>query len=251
MKINCRHQMSVILKQKQQSIIEASTILNQILVSIAKLGIEFEKAQFVEHKKDPIDYCPLAFSLDDGANKIADIIIRLHGREYSYETDTPDITPLFTWVSGFWLNIKYALDAGFKYHLFIQIGDSNINYIDQDRNYDGPSMGFNWHFNLLKAIVDSDCVNSACIRLRNADLNDFSKHFMFQLGWINYFPNDYPLAIPDDLPGIEYEHTPQGKYLILTREDFTVDVEKYHAGKQKLMDLMEELARRVPGYRKA
>jgi hypothetical protein len=112
-------------------------------------------------------------------------------------------------------------------------------------------MGFLWHHNLLKAVVSSGYVESASIVLKNNELVIYTTQFMFPLVWVTFIPNDYPLAIPDDLPGIEYEHTPQGKYLILTREDFTVDVEKYHAGKQKLMDLMEELARRVPGYRKA
>ncbi len=56
--------------------------------------------------------------------------------------------------------------------------------------------------------------------------------------------------MPDDLKGIEYEHTDKGKYLILTREDFTADKEIYEAHKQKLLKLMEEIKRSVPDYSK-
>jgi hypothetical protein len=77
-----------------------------------------------------------------------------------------------------------------------------------------------------------------------------TKQFKRPLGWITYFSNDCKPEIPNDLKGIEYEFTDKGKYLILTREDFTADKETYEAHKQKLLNLMDEIKNRVPEYSK-
>jgi hypothetical protein len=67
------------------------------------------------------------------------------------------------------------------------------------------------------------------------------------LGWITYFSNDY-LKIPTDLHDIEYEFTTNGKYLILTREDFTISKHTYELYRQKLADVMEEIKLKVPEF---
>ena len=88
------------------------------------------------------------------------------------------------------------------------------------------------------------------LKIRERDFTRKTRAFKVPLGWITYFSHDYEIPIPDDLEGIEYEHTDKGKYLILTREDFTTDKETYEAHKQKLLDVMEEIKRRVPEYGK-
>ena len=69
-----------------------------------------------------------------------------------------------------------------------------------------------------------------------------------RLGWITYFSNDYEIQIPNDIEGFDCEYAENGKYLIATREDFTVSKEAYQVQKEKLLKAMEYLGRSVPGY---
>ncbi len=88
------------------------------------------------------------------------------------------------------------------------------------------------------------------LKIRERDFTRKTRAFKVPLGWITYFSDDSEWGIPDDLGGIEYEHVDEGKYLILSREDITSDSEKLEAGKQKLLEVMEEIKRRVPEYGK-
>ncbi len=67
-------------------------------------------------------------------------------------------------------------------------------------------------------------------------------------GWITYFANDYDVKIPDDLEGVECEHTDKGKYSILTREDFSGSKEEYEAQRDKLLGLMKTVREDCPEY---
>jgi len=109
---------------------------------------------------------------------------------------------------------------------------------------------FDWYFTLLKGISEGFITNYSKIGFIDTPFNQNCKSYKSPLGWITYFSNDYEIPIPDDLEGIEYEHTDKGKYLILTREDFTTDKETYEAHKQKLLDVMAEIKERVPEYGK-
>lgn len=102
----------------------------------------------------------------------------------------------------------------------------------------------------LDAAKASFSVDHSVIKIFDRDLNKVARGYKAPLGWITYFSNDYETPIPDDLEGIEYEYTDNGKYLILSREDITTDPEKYEAGKQKLLEVMEEIKRRVPEHGK-
>lgn len=105
---------------------------------------------------------------------------------------------------------------------------------------------FNKVYVFIKAVNDVFNVDYSTIKIKERDFTRKVRDFEAPLGWITYFSNNYNISIPDDLEGIEYEHTEKGKYLILTREDFTVDKESYETHKQKLLDLMEEIKQRVP-----
>ena len=99
-------------------------------------------------------------------------------------------------------------------------------------------------------MVDKCDARQGGVHFLGSSFLEITKAFKKPLGWITYFSNDYEIPIPDNLEGIEYEHTDKGKYLILTREDFTTDKEAYEAHKQKLLEVMEEIKRRVPEYGK-
>lgn len=102
----------------------------------------------------------------------------------------------------------------------------------------------------LETIKKSFPIEYSVIKISDRALNKVARGYKAPLGWVTYFSNDYEIPIPDDLEGIEYEHTDKGKYLILSREDITSDPEKLEVGKQKLIGLMEEIKRRVPEYGK-
>ncbi|MGB3468118.1 MAG: hypothetical protein WBA74_22725 [Cyclobacteriaceae bacterium] len=91
-------------------------------------------------------------------------------------------------------------------------------------------------------------VDYSVIKISERDINKVARGFKAPLGLITYFSNDYEIPIPDDLEGIEYEHTDKGKYLILTRENVAEDEAKLEKAKQKLLKTMQEIADKVPEY---
>ncbi|MGB3467724.1 MAG: hypothetical protein WBA74_20730 [Cyclobacteriaceae bacterium] len=97
---------------------------------------------------------------------------------------------------------------------------------------------------------ESFSVDHSVIKVFDRELNKTARSYKAPLGWITYFSNDYEIPIPDDLEGIEYEYTDKGKYLILTRENIAKDEAKLEEAKQKLLKTMQEIADRVPEYKK-
>jgi hypothetical protein len=102
----------------------------------------------------------------------------------------------------------------------------------------------------LETFEKSFPIEYSVIKISDQELNKVARGYKAPLGWITYFSKDYEIPIPDDLEGIEYEHTNNGKYLILTRDDITKDTETFQFNKNKLLDVMEEIKRRVPEYSK-
>jgi len=110
--------------------------------------------------------------------------------------------------------------------------------------------GFEKAIFFLESAIESFSVNYSTIKVSDRDINKAVRGYKVPLGWITYFSNDYEIPIPDDLKGIEYKHTEKGRYLILTREYIAADSEKLETYKQKLLEIMEEIKRRVPEYSK-
>lgn len=102
----------------------------------------------------------------------------------------------------------------------------------------------------LEAIEQSFSINYSVIKISDPTLNKVSRTYKAPLGWITYFSNDFEIQIPDELEAVEYEFTDKGKYLILTKEDFTTSNEEFEKQRDKLIELMEEIKERVPEYSK-
>ena len=68
------------------------------------------------------------------------------------------------------------------------------------------------------------------------------------MGWITYFSFDYDIPIPNDLDGIEIEYICNGKYLILSKEDISVQEEKLELCKQKIISTMKQIENKCPDY---
>lgn len=101
----------------------------------------------------------------------------------------------------------------------------------------------------LETVEKSFSIDYSVIKISDRELNKKARTYKSPLGWITYFSNDYETPIPEDLEGVEYEHTEKGKYLILTR-DIPTSPETLESSKQKLLELMEEIKQRVPEYGK-
>ena len=102
----------------------------------------------------------------------------------------------------------------------------------------------------LETVERSFSIDYSVIKISDRLLNKVGRKYIAPLGWITYFSNDYEIPIPDDLEGIEYEHTDSGKYLILSKEDIASAPEKLARGKQKLLEIMERIELEYPAYSK-
>ncbi len=91
-------------------------------------------------------------------------------------------------------------------------------------------------------------VDYSSIRISDPSINEFASQYIAPMGWITYFSNDYEIPIPDDLDGVEYEYTEKGKYLILTKENISTDLDKLELNKKKLIELMKQVEVKSPTY---
>jgi len=120
-----------------------------------------------------------------------------------------------------------------------------LEYFDMDSQYP-----ISWYADVLKCLVKNLSPIQAGIMIKlPAFVEQWNGLKIKQpFGWLTYFSNDNEIQIPDDLEGVEYEHTDKGKYIILTREDFTVSKEAYEVQRDKLLAIMQEVKERVPAY---
>lgn len=213
---------------------------------------------------DPIFFSPYfigkndndKYSLDitskDSESILADLILRFaEGSINDYEkvsNPTIEFSRGFGFVNlyDFYHNGKHCFSVSTNFGSSSG-GGASIKHFNKEKDF-----SFNWYNLIFKALVEETEELSGIVSISNKSFIDLVTplQIRFPLGWITYFSNDYEIQIPNDLEGIEYEFTEKGKYLILTREDFTINKEAYEAHKQKLLKVMEEIKHRVPEYGK-
>jgi hypothetical protein len=192
----------------------------------------------------------------DVADENSAIILAANILEYSL----PDIKKYDAKVLP---DINYSRPYGFTFGLLFKkyekkllaltfkLGSNSKNTIGTlsiDKNYRND---FSWYMSILDSFVLTHSVEYASVRPDDLTFLEQSlRDYKYVFGWITYFVNDIDLLIPDNLDGIEYKFTDKGKYLILTREDFTLDKSNYEVYKQKLLNIMMEIKRREPKYSK-
>ena len=241
-----------LLKQENKSIFEVSELLINVLVKLSEYDKIFLK--FVYSKQgfedNTIDLSELDIQL--AKKRLADIILysNLTDIQKHEKVKNPDV--YFKRDFGFLHLIKFSIKNEEQFTISGNIGTKNYPSFRIEHFYGKKEYSFHWYNNILKCIIDYFEPIYAAVTIRLTSFIDiFSKlNVKHPLGWITYFSNDYELQIPDDLEGIEYEHTEKGKYLILTREDFTVSKEAYEEQRDKLLKIMQEIKRRVPEYSK-
>jgi len=159
-------------------------------------------------------------------------------------------------------DINYCRDGIITICLETKIKDETLITLNYTFNIHRPSIG--------SIVVNEECFNTflkaktflavveksfpleySVIKISDRTLNKIARSYKAPLGWITYFSNSYEITIPDDLKGVEYEYSDKGKYLILTREDIALDIESLESGKQKLVELMEQISIKHPVYSKS
>lgn len=93
-------------------------------------------------------------------------------------------------------------------------------------------------------------VNYSVMKIMDISLNEIARGYFFPLGWITYFSNSHQDTIPDDLDGFIDEFTDNGKYIILSKEDFISDPKKLEPSIKKLILCLKHIENKSPSYSK-
>jgi hypothetical protein len=235
------------LRNEKQSILEIANYLDTSLKGLLLIDKAFETAYFL-YKKESI---PIDIRKNDSSIILANHILENSKRDIVKfdKVENPDIN--YSRPFGFTFGLQFRDEGKKLVALTFKLGSSVKNTIGTISISNEFRKDFDWYKSVLSSFVQEEKVYCACARPNDlAYLERGMSSYKFTLGWITYISNDYEIPIPDDLKGVEYEHADNGKYLILTREDFISEPERFEAGKQKLLEIMEEIKRRVPEYSK-
>lgn len=234
---------------EKKSIYKASVDLWKLLTTLSGVDEFFSSPIFSKENQQDVTIKIDELSEDEAVSLISSTILNFCKSDIlKYEGETEP-------------TIDYSRDFGFSFVLVFKgsdikkisfvtrIGSSDSNGINM-LSFDGNEAGFEWWYNLLKALISGSDALRGVIGVRDISFQKKCKDITAPLGWVSYFSNSYNLSIPNDLEGLEYKRTDKGKYLILTREDFTMDEVKFEANKQKLLDIMDDIKKMVPEYSK-
>ncbi|MFQ3575696.1 MAG: hypothetical protein SNJ77_04600 [Cytophagales bacterium] len=229
----------------KKSIIEVSYDLWDLLKALSQIDDSFLVPTLSKENQKDVSFRTDELSKEEAVKIISSTILNFS--EYDIAKYEKEQNP----------TIEYSRDFGFSFVLTygqvmsfnIIIGCSSANGLSV-LSYNSNNNSFEWYYSVLKAIITGSNATRGAIGIRDLPFQKACRNLAAPLGWITYFSNSFKPEIPNNLEGIEYEFTDKGKYLILTREDFTTDKETYEAHKQKLLNVMEEIKRRVPEYGK-
>lgn len=236
-------------KPDRQSIIEISAHLWNILKALASVDLLFSEPILSKESHEDVCIKVSQASKEIAVKLIASTILEFSKSDILHYEKEENPGSNYSRDFGFSLVLSYKINEENVISFVPRMGSMQANGIGTLSFAKNFEKDFLWYQRVLRALVLNDASWGA-VGLRETPFSKACRDIIAPLGWITYFSNDFAPVIPDDLEGIEYEHTDKGKYLILTREDFTTNKEKYEAHKQKLLNIMEEIKRRVPEYSK-
>lgn len=235
------------LNSKKETILESSKSLLKLLRGLSSIGDFFASPIL---RKEGFSDIKLDLSLSDieQIDIIKHSILKFSEPDIKKYEKSDDVDFSYSRDFGFSLVIQFEQESR-KLSFTCKIGSSSVNAIGllSNNNFDVDLLMGD---EILRNLISTGLVKQGVIKLSDLKFLKACRSYKYPLGYVTYFSNDYEIPVPDDLEGIEYEHTDNGKYLILSREDITSNPEKLEAGKQKLLDTMAEIKRRVPEYGK-
>ncbi len=235
---------------KKQSISEISKELWAIATNLSEVEELFITPVLSKEGYDNVSVKIKEMAKIEAIAIISNTILQFSKSDISEHENEGNPTTNFSRDFGFSFVLSYQNNSKAVISFVPRMGSIQANGIGTISISKEIDKDFDWYYSILKAITESTNSQVGSVSFRETPFNEICNSYKFPLGWITYFSNDYELQIPDDLEGVEYEHTDKGKYLILTREDFTIDKESYEEHKQKLLNIMEEIKQRVPEYSK-
>lgn len=228
----------------KKSIIEASYDLWDLLKAFSQLDESFLLPTFSKENQKDVSFRADLLSKEEAVKIISSAILNFSKYDIAKYEKEQNPTIEYSRDFGFSFVLSYGQAMSFN----IITGCSTANGLSL-LSYNSNS-SFEYYYSILRAIVTGSNAIRGAVGIRDLPFQKSCKNIVAPLGWITYFSRDFKPEIPNDLEGIEYEFIDKGKYMILTREDFTTDKETYEAHKQKLLNVMEEIKRRVPKYSK-
>jgi len=229
----------------KKSIIAASRDLWDLLKALSEIDELFLTPIFSKEHQKTVSFCIEKLSREEAINIISLTILNFSMHDIAKYEKEKNPTLHYTRDLGFSFVLGYSETISFN----VIIGCAGPNGLSLLSSH-LTSSPFEWYYRILKAIVSGSRAIRATVGIRDLPFQKACKNIVAPLGWITYFSKEFKPEIPDNLERIEYEYTDKGKYLILTREDFTMNKEIYEAHKETLLGIMEEIKQRVPEYSK-
>jgi hypothetical protein len=235
----------------QESIKDVAIRTIKLFISLRETDSVFSKPFFLG-KNDQDKYEIDLTSIDESAMHLSELILKYaKGSIAEYEKEgKPTIT--FSRNFGFANVYQFFSKERKAFTLFTNFGSASgggigINSFSKEKEF-----SFDWYYSVLKCLVNEIAANVGTVSISNTAFIDLLAPLQvkYPLGWITYFSNDFEIPIPNDLEGMEYEHADKGKYLILTRSDFTSDKDLYFKYREKLISTIKYLKENTPGYAK-
>ena len=235
----------------RESIKEVATRTVNLLRVLSEKDSIFKNVVFIG--KDDNDRFNLDLSsIENTSQELAELILKYaKGSISSYDKEN---RPTVNFSRDYGFSNVYQVYAEDKKILsvFTNFGGSQGGGIGIVNIHKEVQFTFDWYFDVLKLLIEETQAFFGTVSINNTAFIDMYTPLKvkYPLGWINYFSKKCDVKIPDDIEAMEYEQTDKGKYLILTRDDFTENKELFFSHRERLITVMAEIKRRVPEYGK-
>lgn len=235
---------------QRETILQVSERAIHLFKNLATIDSIFENVFFIG--KDDNNSYPLNIRSSDSTKLLAELILKFERGSISKYEKEHNPTINFARDFGFSPLFQIRDHSGNILTVSITLGRTmgggvSVRNFNKNRQFD-----FQWYYSVLKCLVNELAANVGTVSISNKAFIDLLAPLQvkYPLGWITYFFNDFEIPIPNDLEGMEYEYTDKGKYLILTRSDFTSDKDLYFKYRERLISSMNYLKENIPGYSK-
>ncbi|GAA4274608.1 hypothetical protein U6A24_16675 [Aquimarina gracilis] len=234
-------------ESNHKSILQVSVFLVRIIKQLSLIDDSFNSPI---HCKEGFKDEQLDINKPEIVEQLSQLILETNKSDIKQHEKEENPTTDFSRDFGFHILFNFKLGNKEVFSITSVVGATKYEYIKVEYFNRDFEHSQNWYESVLKCLVNETNSRYASINIILSTFNDLKRPLNIKqpFGWFTYFSNDNEIQIPDDLEGVEYEHTEEGKYVILTRDDFTVSKEAYEVQRDRLLAIMKEVKERVPEY---
>jgi len=240
---------SCLLKQDKNSISQIANRLIDLLSKLSKVDPIFDSFVYSKENFTDVNISISKMGVNESKVLLANTILASN-LEYVKKNNQTNVLDLdYSCDFGFFHLLKFYKNQENYFSITGNIGSSQYPSLNLAYFYGSEIYPYEWYYDVLSCLVMELNPEYASVNISLTTFIEESSKLKVKspLGWITYFSNDNLVTIPDDLD-IEYEFTEKGKFLILTKNDFTDNKEMYLTHKNKLLNLMSEIKKRSPKY---